>query len=132
MTPASAAPRRTHAAMLSASTTNAADIDRAAFQPTMRRLNTSTTNATYTTPDHVEQYVKSHTHFWFGAVAVKSRCMRSGARAALSSACVVNRFLAREAPLIPAVRISLATWSRPIPSCALWAALASLRRPYTE
>lgn len=30
---------------------------RAVFQPTMRRENTSITNATYTIPDHVEQYL---------------------------------------------------------------------------
>jgi hypothetical protein len=41
--------------MFSASTTSAALIDRDAFQPTRRRENTSVMNATYTTPDHVEQ-----------------------------------------------------------------------------
>lgn len=41
--------------MFNASTSDAC-IVRAAFQPTMRRENTSTTNATYTIPDHVEQY----------------------------------------------------------------------------
>ncbi len=132
MTPASATPRRTQAAMLSASMTSAADIERDAFHPTMRRLKVSMTKATYTTPDQVEQYVKSHTHFWFGAVAVKSRCRRSGARTAAGSAWVVKRFLARLAPRIPAFRMSRATWSRPMPSCALRAALVSLRRPYTE
>ena len=65
------------------STTSVAVIDREAFQPTMRRENTSVMNATYTTPDHVEQYVKSATHFSFGRVAVKSRCTRSGARTAV-------------------------------------------------
>jgi len=41
--------------MFNASTTSDACMVRAAFQPTMRRENTSITNATYTTPDHVEQ-----------------------------------------------------------------------------
>jgi hypothetical protein len=43
--------------MFNASTTSAALIDRDAFQPTMRWENTSVTSATYSTPDHVEQYV---------------------------------------------------------------------------
>jgi hypothetical protein len=30
-------------------------MEREAFQPTMRRENTSVMKATYTTPDHVEQ-----------------------------------------------------------------------------
>jgi hypothetical protein len=115
--------------MFSASMTRVADIDLEAFHPTMRRLNTSITNATYTTPDHVEQYVKSHTHFWFGALAVKSRPRRSGERAAAGSAWVVKRRLARLAPRMPVVRISRATWSRPRSWPALRAALVSLRRP---
>jgi hypothetical protein len=59
--PSRSTPRRVHAAMFNASTTRVANMDRA-FQPTIRREYTSTTNATYTTPDHVEQYVKSATH----------------------------------------------------------------------
>jgi hypothetical protein len=55
--------------MFNASTVSAAVIDRAAFQPMMRLEDKSVTNATYTTPDHVEQYVKSATHFSFGRVA---------------------------------------------------------------
>jgi len=106
MTPASSTPRRVQAAMFKASTTSGALIDRDAFQPTMRRENTSITKATYTTPAHVEQYVKSHTHFWLGPVAVKSRCTKSGARGAEGSEWVVKRFLAREAPLIPAFFIT--------------------------
>jgi len=39
-------PRRVHAAMFNASITSGAVIERAAFQPTMRREYTSTTNAT--------------------------------------------------------------------------------------
>jgi len=39
-------PRRVHAAMLRASITREAAMVRAAFQPTMRRENTSTTKAT--------------------------------------------------------------------------------------
>ncbi len=41
--------------MFSVSMTSGAVMVRAAFQPTIRREKTSTTNATYTIPDHVEQ-----------------------------------------------------------------------------
>jgi hypothetical protein len=75
-------PRLVQPAMFNASTMSAAVIDRAAFQSTIRRENTSTMNATYTTRDHVEQYVKSATHFSFRRTAVKSRLTRSGARTA--------------------------------------------------
>ena len=82
---------------------------RAAFQPTIRRENTSMTNATYTTPDHVEQYVKSATQSWSGPVAVKFRFTRSGARTAVRSAWVVNRFFSLLAPRMPWSRIRRAT-----------------------
>jgi hypothetical protein len=49
-------------------------------QPTIIREYTSITNATYATPVHVEQYVKSETHNRFGPAAVKSRFTRSGTR----------------------------------------------------
>jgi len=84
-------------------------MDRAAFQPTMRRENTSVMNATYTMPDQVEQYVKSQTHNWSGRIAVKSRLTRSGALTWSLSALVVNRFFARLAPQIPWPRINRAT-----------------------
>ena len=50
-------PRRVHAATFNASTTSVTVIDRAAFQPTMRREYTSVMTSMYTIPDHVEQYV---------------------------------------------------------------------------
>lgn len=37
-------------------------------QPTMRRANTSITNATYYQPCHVETYVKSDTHNWLWTI----------------------------------------------------------------
>lgn len=46
MTPSMLVARRLHAAMFKASTTRVAFMVRAAFQPTMRRENTSTTKAT--------------------------------------------------------------------------------------
>jgi hypothetical protein len=46
MSPSSATPRRVQAAMLSASITSGAVMVRAAFHPTIRRENTSMTNAT--------------------------------------------------------------------------------------
>src|SRR5690349_18109726 len=49
-------------------------------QPTMKRLNTSITNATYTNPLQVLTYVRSATHFAFGASALKSRATRSAGR----------------------------------------------------
>ncbi|CAG7623011.1 hypothetical protein LEUCIP111803_02573 [Leucobacter soli] len=45
----------------------------ATFQPTIRRLNTSVTNAVYAKPCHVAIYVMSATHSFRGAGAVKSR-----------------------------------------------------------
>jgi hypothetical protein len=47
--------RRVQAAMLRASSTSEAVMERAAFQPTSRREQTSMMKATWTTPDHVEQ-----------------------------------------------------------------------------
>lgn len=71
--------------MFNASITRLALIDRDAFHPTILRENTSVTNATYTTPDHDEQYVKSQTHLRSGPTAVKSRPNRSGALVAALS-----------------------------------------------
>jgi hypothetical protein len=50
----------------SASRTNAVFIDVAARQPTTRRANASITNATYTIPVHVRQYVKSYAQWGVG------------------------------------------------------------------
>jgi hypothetical protein len=44
---------RLQSAISSVSSTNGVLIVVSAFQPTIRRLKTSMTNATYTTPDHV-------------------------------------------------------------------------------
>jgi hypothetical protein len=41
-----------------------------ARQPTIRRENTSMTNATYTNPRHMATYVRSATHSWFGRPAL--------------------------------------------------------------
>ena len=49
-------------------------------QPTMKRLKTSMTNATYTKPLQVLTYVRSATHSRFGAAAVKLRSTRSAGR----------------------------------------------------
>src|SRR5215207_10170838 len=51
-------------------------------QPTIRRENTSETNAVNAIPDQVGTYVKSTTHSSFGRVAVKFRSTRSGGLAA--------------------------------------------------
>jgi hypothetical protein len=51
-----------------------------ACQPTIAREKQLITNATWTNPDEVRQYVKSVTHFRLGAAVVKSRSSRSGAR----------------------------------------------------
>jgi len=69
----------------SASRTNAVFMDVAARQPITRRAKASITNATYTIPAHVGQYVKSATHNRLGAGAAKTRSTRSGARWAFSS-----------------------------------------------
>lgn len=73
--------------------------------------------------------MKSATHRASGCVAVKFRLTRSGARTAVGSDLVVNRFFALLAPLMPWAAMSRATWSRPAPMPARWAALVSLRRP---
>ena len=76
-------------------------IDDAVRQPTMRRLNTSDTNAVNAMPDHVGTWVKSTTHSWFGFAAWKLRCTRSGGRAAETSGRVVLKPLYRRAPTVP-------------------------------
>src|SRR5438874_6520195 len=83
-------------------------------QPTMDRLNTSITNATYTKPVQVLTYVRSETHNRFGAEAVKLRSTRSAGRGLSSSGIVVRFFLPRTTPLRSRSSISLATRSRPI------------------
>src|SRR5215213_4396571 len=80
-------------------------------------------------PDHVEQYVKSATHFSLGRLAVKSRRSRSGARVAAGSGWVVKRFFALLAPWRPSARISRATWSRPTSRPARRARLGELAAP---
>ena len=75
-------------------------------QPTTRRENTSMTNAAYTQPANVRQYVMSATHSWFGAVAVKSRSTRSGRVSGPLPWIVVRGPFARLTPRRPAERIS--------------------------
>ena len=100
-----------------------------AFQPTIRLENTSVMNATYTTPDHVDTYVKSATQRASGRSAVKLRWTRSGARTAAGSALVVHRFLALVAPARPMTRISRATRSRPTTTPWRPRAVHTLRAP---
>jgi len=83
-----------------------------AFQPTIRRLNASMTNATYTTPDHVITYVKSATQSRLGAGALKSRSTKSTGRSPRSPGIVVRRFLPRTTPWRPSARIRRSTVHR--------------------
>jgi hypothetical protein len=84
-----------------------------ACQPTIRRENTSMTNATYTNPRHVATYVRSATHSWFGRMAWNCRVTRSGGRAAAVSEIVVTvNFRPRTTPARPRCRIRRATVQR--------------------
>ena len=58
-------------------------------QPTIRRLQASSTTARYSQPDQVGTYVMSATHSWSGPLAEKFRFTRSGAGLALASLFVV-------------------------------------------
>ena len=84
---------------------------------------------TYATPAHVGTNVRSVTQSRFGASAVNSRFTRSGCRADAGSGRVVFTRFDRLAPSIPATRINLAVWSRPIMMPARRAAFQSLRTP---
>ncbi|MEO3939248.1 hypothetical protein V3N99_21240 [Dermatophilaceae bacterium Soc4.6] len=75
-------------------------------QPTTRRENTSTTNAAYTHPENVRQYVMSATQTRFGAGAVKLRSSRSGRVSGPVPGIVVRGPFAREIPRRPAAFIS--------------------------
>ena len=83
-------------------------------QPTIIREYTSRMNATYSQPPHVDAYVMSASHNSFGRSATKARLTRSGARAAVTSATVVNRRFPRCTPRIPISRMSRVTVQRAI------------------
>ena len=94
--------RRSQIACSSASSARPVSNDVEARHPTMRRENTSVTNATYTNPTRVGTYVISAIHNRFGAAAVKSRSTRSPGRANASSGIVVTvKALPRVAPRSP-------------------------------
>ncbi len=97
--------------------------------PTIMRENASMMKHTYATPAQVATNVRSVTQSRFGAVAVNSRCTRSGCRADAGSGLVVFTRFERLAPSIPATFINLAVWSRPIAIPARRAAFQSLRTP---
>nr|WP_193128067.1 hypothetical protein [Gulosibacter sediminis] len=80
----------------------------ATFQPTIIRLNTSTTNATYANPSPVATDVMFATHNRFGAGAVKPRLTRSRGFACAGSGFVVNTFFDRATPRTPASVMSRA------------------------
>ena len=92
--------------------------EREARQPTMRRANTSMTNAAQTKPDQVATYVKSDTHNAWGRGALNSRSTRSRGQAIEGSGTVVRTFLPRTTPRSPMTRIRRATVQRatPMPS----------------
>jgi hypothetical protein len=77
--------RRVHNAISSASSGNSVGIAFAVRVPTMRREDTSVTNAENAIRDQVDTEVKSTTHNSFGRLARNSRCTRSGGRAADAS-----------------------------------------------
>jgi hypothetical protein len=63
-------------------------------QPTMRLANTSMTKATYSQPRHVDTYVKSETHSWFGRPALNWQLILSSRHEADASGIVVRCGLA--------------------------------------
>jgi hypothetical protein len=71
--------RRRHSAIVSASHARSAVMRSAIAQPTTRREYRSITTARYSQPSSVHRYVMSPTHFWFGAVVLKSCPSRFGA-----------------------------------------------------
>ncbi|SMY02701.1 hypothetical protein BANT10_03428 [Brevibacterium antiquum] len=70
------------------------------------------TNAAYTQPANVRQYVMSATHNWFGAVAVKSRSTRSLRESGPSPGVVVRGPFSRLMPRSPSALISRSTVQR--------------------
>ena len=100
-----------------------------ARQPTIRRENTSITNATYTNPRQVATYVKSATHNWFGCVAENCRCTRSADGVAVSSGRVVRTRRPRTTPCRPAARIWRSTVQRAAAVPSRWSCRHTLRTP---
>lgn len=104
-------------------------------QPTIRRENTSMTNAAYTHPENVCTYVMSATQRRFGAGAVKPRSTRSRRRSDPVPRVVVRGTRSLDTPRSPAVRMRRSTVQRATrrpptpPSRASWAQI--LRLPYT-
>ena len=76
--------------------------------------------------------MRSVTRSRLGSLAVNCRLTRSGCLAAARSGRVVRTRRVRRAPWIPAFRISLAVWSRPMSIPARLAAFDSFLRPYTR
>ncbi len=101
-------------AISSASTTSSARRWLAIDQPTILRLQASSTTARNRNPVAVGTKVMSATQSWLAALAVKSRSTRSGAgRASRSRRVVLTPVRRRLAPTKPAVRISRAIRLRP-------------------
>jgi hypothetical protein len=104
---------RQAAAWLIAFCTNAVSLDREHSQPAISPANTSMQNAVYPNrPPSSGTYVKSATCRCPGALAVKSRFTRSGARVCAGSGTVVRTFRARVTPRHPFARISRSTVHR--------------------
>jgi hypothetical protein len=82
-------------------------------QPTTLREKASSTTARYSQPSSVRCWVMSATHSRSGAGGVNRRSTRSGAEAAAGSRRVSPWRRRRWTPMIPALRISLATRLRP-------------------
>lgn len=99
-------------------------------QPTIRRENTSMTNATYTNPRHVATYVRSATHSGFGRTAWNCRVTRSGGRAAAVSGIVVTvNFRPRTTPARSRRRIRRATVQRATACPSRLSCCQTLRTP---
>jgi hypothetical protein len=113
---------RAYSACSRASRTKSVRIELLTRQPTIRRAKTSITKATYCHPCHVETYVKSDTHSWFGRSARNCRLTLSNGHGAFLSLIVVRTTLPRIAPHSPSRRISRSTVHRAtaVPSRASW------------
>jgi hypothetical protein len=115
---------RPHTAYSSAPRTSSVSARSLAFQPTIRRENTSRTAASHSGPSPVGIRERSATHSRLGASALKVRPTRSGAGVAVGSWRVEQRQrLRRNAPWRPWAPISRATRLRETrtPSRRSWA-----------
>lgn len=87
--------RRAYSACSSASSMKSVRMEPLTRQPTMRRVNTSMTKATYSQPCQAEMYVKFEAHNWFARSARNCRLTQPRGCGTLASLMVVRTALPR-------------------------------------